>query len=112
MKKPHPPTTKNPVTDAVKQVDKLGVGRHSRKTIAERIVEAAGDEFHIINSMMCDRSVSHAFVWRVVKAMGINCSYVHIIQTVRPWFEENYGYYHEIVNNDKETSRPVFLETM
>lgn len=105
----HPPTTrksKTPVTDAAEAVRKERYPNgNGRKTIAQQVCEAAGDELHIINAMMCDESVSHAFIWRVLKAMGINCSYVHIIQTVRPWFVKNYGWYHEIVNAESNQGR-------
>jgi hypothetical protein len=98
-----PPTRKSriSVADAVDKVRKTHAkSGNGRKTIAQQVCDAAGEELHIINAMMCDESVSHAFIWRVMKAMGINCSYVHVIQTVRPWFVKNYGWYYDIANAD------------
>lgn len=102
MSKKHPPKPNTSVSRALKEVRKNFTPRsNGRKTVAERIVDEAGDELHLIVEMMCDATVTSSFIHRVVGVMGIKVSYIHFITNVRPWFIENYGYYNEIVNGEK-----------
>ena len=95
MKKKATPTTKRKsLVQAIREVTgktkRIDTKRHS-------IIEACGKDLHLLIEMMCDNSVSGKYIHRVLTEMGSNISYPYVQQSLRPWFQENYGWYRDMV---------------